>query len=466
MKKNKSKIFIFCFMVSVILSFLCSCGAPTADIYSMERMIAINDDGSPYNYPVKIGDKIISADEYNYSNHVNRIIKSIRKSGRTNILIYIFGGMNSLDDTVERSEIYSKKISETSDYYPILVNWESSLFDAYYDHLMWYRRGVRDPYLGPVLSPFYLIADIGRAITRLPINIVYQSMGTFGDYELEPEVDEEEIEDIEKMKIRASTGKDYTSASYRITRNIVYMIGFPTRIITTPAIDACGKNAWDTMLRRTQTAFQRSHTLKIEEDGKFNVAYSPPDGALSELMEALSELYSQDSNYVFTLLGHSLGAVMLNELIRRYPQLPYPNIVYLAPACSIKDAGNAIGPYMRANTNTVFYNLCLHENADKYEMMWWAVLPKGSILEWIDSFLGDPLVLRDLTLGKWNNAIRTLPNVVPELRQRIVIKAFGIDDPESNKILLGYPTAHTDFSDPRLRFWNPDFWQINPKKEN
>ena len=461
MKKNNLRIFIFIFISFVIVFYLASCCGPVVDIYTIERMIAINDDGSPYNYPVKIEDEIIPANEYNYSNHINKIIKSIRKSGRTNILIYIFGGMNTLDSTVERSESYAKIISETSDYYPILINWESSLFDAYYDHVMWYRRGVRNPYLGPVLSPFYLIADLGRALTRLPINIVYQSIGTFGDYELEPEVDEEEIEDIEKLKIRASTGKDYTSSSYRITRNIVYMLGFPTRIITTPIIDAGGKNAWDTMLRRTQTAFQRSHTLDEDKNGKYNVAYSPPDGALAILMNALSELYSHDSNYVFTLIGHSLGPVMINELIRRYPQLPYPNIVYLAPACTIKDAGNAIGPYMRANTNTIFYNLCLHENADKHEMMWWAVLPRGSILEWIDTFLGDPLVLTDLTLGKWNNAIRTLPQITPKVRPRIVIKAFGINDPKTNKILIDIPAIHTDFSDPKLRFWNPDFWKID-----
>ncbi len=116
---------------------------------------------------------------------------------------------------------------------------------------------------------------------------------------------------------------------------------------------------------------------------------------------------------------------------------------------------------MRANTNTIFYNLCLHENADKHEMMWWAVLPRGSILEWIDTFLGDPLVLNDLTLGKWNNAIRTLPQITPKARSRIVIKAFGIDDPETNKILIDLPATHTDFSDPKLRFWNPDFWKID-----
>ncbi|RLD12031.1 MAG: hypothetical protein DRI44_02100 [Chlamydiae bacterium] len=457
-------IFISAAVISGIL--LCSCSTPEVDVFTMEHMIAINDDGSPHKYPVKIDSKVISTDEYVYSNHVNKIISSIKKSGRTNILIYVFGGMNSLDSTIERSAIYAKDISDTSDYYPILVNWESSLFDAYYDHLMWYRRGVRDPYFGPVLSPFYLIADLGRAVTRLPINIVYQSLGSFSDYELEPESTAFEDKEIKKMGIRAFAGKDYTPAFYRITRNIIYMIGFPTRIITTPFIDAGGKSAWDTMLRRTQTAFQISHSLNIKKDGKFDVAYSPPNGALSILMDALSDLYAQNSNYVFTLLGHSLGPVMINELIRRYPNLPYPNIVYMAPACSIKDAGNAIGPYMKKNPNTVFYNLCLHENADKYEMMWWAILPRGSILEWIDTFLGSPLVLTDLTLGKWNNAIRSLPMVSPELRPRMVIKAFGINDPETNTILLEIPDAHTDFSNPKLRFWQPAFWQIKTMTKN
>ena len=115
---------------------------------------------------------------------------------------------------------------------------------------------------------------------------------------------------------------------------------------------------------------------------------------------------------------------------------------------------------MRNNTNTTFYNLCLNENSDKYDMMWYAAIPRGSILEWIDTFLGDPLTSDDLTLGKWNNSIRMLRSITPEFRRRIVIKAFGINDPDTNTILINAPQQHTDFSDPDLRFWNPEFWQV------
>jgi len=454
----KKIFFIFAVCFSGIL--LNSCATPAVDMFTMQRAIAINDDGSPHKYPVKIGDEIISENEYNYSNHVNAIIKSIKESGRTNILIFVFGGMNSLNETIEKSEVFAHAISETSDYYPIMINWQSSLFDAYFEHLIWIRRGYKSIYLGPPLVPFYFLADLGRAVTKLPINIVYQTIGATEDYDFTPGIDEDEMASIDKMKLRVSTGKDYTHLLSKITRGIVYSCGFPIRLITTPLIDAGGKSAWNAMLRRTRIAFQK------QGNGELNLSFSPPDGAMSILMDALVNLYEHDNKYYFTLIGHSLGPVMLNELIRRYPQLPYRNIVYLAPSCTIGDAGYALKPYINDHTNTTFYNLCIHENADKYEMMWYAGLPRGSILEWVDTFLGDPLTSDDLTLGKWNNSIKMLHSVSPEFRRHIVIKAFGIKDPETNTININKPQQHTDFSDPELRFWDPSFWQITPITKN
>jgi len=462
MKKLLLNIFVF---ASVAL--LNSCGTPAVDIFTAQRMIAINDDGSPHKYPVESGDVLISANDYNYSNQVDEIIESIKNSGRTNILIFVFGGMNTLDATIEKSEVLAHAISKTSDYYPIMVNWESSLFDAYLEHLIWNRRGRRDIYLGPTLAPFYLMADIGRAFTRLPINLVYQTIGTAEDYDFKPEIDTDEIATIDEMKLRISTGKDYTPLISKIARGAVYSCGFPIRIITTPLIDAGGKSAWDIMLRRTRTAFQKQdNDKKLLKNGDLNLSFLPPDGAMSILMDALSDLCEQDNKYFFTLIGHSLGPVMLNELIRRYPELLYRNIVYLAPACTIRDTGYALNPYMENHTNSTFYNLCLHENADKYDMMWYAALPRGSILEWIDTFLGDILTSDDLTLGKWNNSISMLNSITPKFRRHIVIKAFGINDPETNTILLDEPQQHTDFSNPRLQFWKPSFWQVIPITKN
>ena len=455
MKKNK-----ILFFLPVLL--LCSCGTPPVEKFTIERAIAINDDGSPYPLPVKVGEKIIPASNYNYSNHVASIINSIKKSGKSNILIFVFGGMNSIDATLEKSYGLATAITNSSDYYPILINWESSLFDAYYEHLMWNRRGLYSTYLGPPLAPFYLLADLGRAVTRLPINLVYQTISAPEDYDIESEFNETEQASIEKMKLRIYAGKDYTPLYSKIARSIVYTCGFPVRLFTTPLIDACGKSAWDIMLKRTRTAFQKQQENEINFNKKTKqLAFIPRNGAFAILMNALQNLYTNDNKYVFTLIGHSLGPVMLNEMIRRYPTLPYKNIVYLAASCTIRDTRYALNPYANIHTNFTFYNLCINENADRYDMMWFAVLPRGSILEWIDTFLGDPLTYDDLTLGKWSNSLRVLQSINPKFRKQVVIKAFGINDPETNTIILDEPQQHTDFSDPNLRFWLPSFWQIN-----
>jgi len=119
--------------------------------------------------------------------------------------------MNSLEETIKKSAILTHDISETSDYYPVMVNWQSSLFDAYFEHLIWIRRGNKSIYLGPPLVPFYFLADLGRAVTKLPINLVYQTIGTTEDYDFNSKINEDKIASIDKMKLRVSTGKDYTS---------------------------------------------------------------------------------------------------------------------------------------------------------------------------------------------------------------------------------------------------------------
>jgi len=451
--------FTFFYLISLLL--LSSCATPPVEEFTMKHAIAINDDGSPYALTIKTATDIIPENQYVYSNHVNSIINSIKKSGKTNILIFVFGGMNSLDATLKKSYILANAITNTSDYYPILINWESSLFDAYYEHLMWNRRGLDSVYLGPPLAPFYFIADIGRAISRLPVNLVFQTISVTKDYDMNSEIDESEKVSIDKLKLRVYSGKDYTPGYLYFFKFLVYTCGFPIRLITTPMIDACGKSAWDIMVKRTRTAFQKQQENEVSINKKTKqIIFLPPNGAFALLMDALKKLHDEDNKYFFTLIGHSLGPVMLNEMIRRYPNLPYRNIVYLAAACTIRDTRYALAPYANTHTNFTFYNLCIHENADRYDMMWFAALPRGSILEWIDSFLGDPLTYDDRTLGKWSNSLRVLQSIEPKFRSKVVIKAFGLYDPKTNNIILDEPQQHTDFSDPRLQFWNPAFWQV------
>ncbi|MFA7232262.1 MAG: hypothetical protein WC071_13405, partial [Victivallaceae bacterium] len=428
--------------------------------FTMEKMVAIDDEGNPKLYAYKDDERTVEPEEYTFNRQLDQMMSAIQKSGRKKILIYVFGGMNSVDSMVSITDEMARIIYAQSDYYPIFVSWESTLFECYLDHLFMIRRGVRSYTFGPALSPFYFTVDLGRAVTRLPINLVYQSYRTFsfeGDF---PELDAETIKKIENMKMRVYIGKDNSPGYYSVLANTSYIAGLPLRIITTPAIDTCGKSAWDIMKRRSKTAFIKAPPVEVGIEQEMKTALSPADGAMARLMRCLSGLCREHQDYEFTVIGHSMGPFIINEMIARYPELPYKNIVYMAPACSVIEAVRALKPYLEKHPESTFYNLCIHPRRDTQDMMIYGCLPRGSVLEWIDLYLSDPVSADELTLGQWDNAVFMLPRLMDTVQSQVVVKAFGLRDPVTNTIVLDMPEQHTDFGEPVLRFWEPEFWKI------
>ncbi|QSH41462.1 hypothetical protein P0136_07915 [Lentisphaerota bacterium ZTH] len=448
-----------------LLLVLCSCSSLKISESTSERMIAIKSDGAPALYSiVKPSGDVLSKSDYDYDQQLKSIMRGIKDSGRKKILIFVFGGMNSLDSTVERTENLSKIIYKESDYYPIFINWESSLADSYFDHLLFIRRGVKSYTFGPVLFPFYLVVDIARAVTRLPINLVFQSYGIFMGNTNTDEINGVDAERIRKLKIKYYVGEDYEPDYYPALRRFVYLLGFPVRVVTTALIDVAGKSAWDVMMRRSRIVFQRSQPFEADFSDEVNALTSPPDGALSIFMDRLVKFYKANPEYEFTLIGHSMGPFIINGILSRYDMLPYKNIVYMAPACSCEETAQALRPYLEKHPESTFYNLCIHPHMDASEMMFWAVLPRGSVLRWIDLYLADPLTSNDHCLGVWLNAMYSMPRLLGKVQKQCVIKAFGLYDPVTNTARLNMPQKHTDFSDPVLRFWEPKFWQIPQNK--
>jgi pimeloyl-ACP methyl ester carboxylesterase len=448
-------------VLSMVL--LTSCSSTKISKFTLQKMIAIDAEGGPRLYDVKHKGKVIPAEEYTYEQQLNGIIDGIKKSGRRKILIFVFGGMNSLDQTVAKSDELSKIIYSKSDYYPIFINWESQLFDCYFDHLFFIRRGVYSYTLGPVLSPFYLVSDVARAVTRLPVNLIYQSYGlAYSDYEM-PQLDEATVEKIRKMKIQVCLGKDYSPRYYAYVRRGVYFLGFPFRVLTTTLIDNCGKSAWDVMKRRSRTMFIKAYPYETGLENEIKLALSPPDGAMALFMDRMITLNREDpKKYEITVIGHSMGPIIVNEMVTRYPELPFKNIVFMAAACSTRETVKALKPYLKMHPKTMFYNLCIHPNRDSQDMMTYGVLPRGSVLEWIDLFFANPISESDMCIGQWVNAMYLLPRMMRGVEHQVVNKAFGVDDPETNTIRLNMPEQHTDFSNPVLRFWKPSFWKIPP----
>jgi hypothetical protein len=442
------------------------CGSLKISESTSERMVAIKSDGSPALYPIKkTSGKTVEVNDHKYEKQLDSIFAGIRKSGRKKILLYVFGGMNSLDSTVERTEELSSIVYAKSNYYPIFINWESSLADSYFDHLLFIRRGVKSYTFGPALFPFFLLVDIARAVTRLPINLVYQAHGVFFEDGIGKELSRENAEKIKSLKIKYYVGEDYEQSYYSTMRGVIYFFGLPLRVVTTALIDVGGKSAWDVMIRRSQLVFQKSQTFESDFSEEISAMTSPPDGALSVFMDKLVKFYRKYPEYEFTLIGHSMGAFIINGILSRYETLPYKNIVYMVPACSCKEAAQALRPYLEKHPESTFYNLCLHPNMDASEMMAFGVLPRGSVLRWIDLYFADPLTSNDHCLGVWINAMYSMPRLLGKVQNQCVIKGFGIEDPVTNNIEIDKPQKHTDFSDPKLRFWDPALWKL-PKDHN
>lgn len=171
-------------------------------------------------------------------------------------------------------------------------------------------------------------------------------------------------------------------------------------------------------------------------------------------------LNQRNRPWEITLVGHSMGAIVLNETIRRNPLLPIKDIVYMAAASTIRDYESSVIPYLRKNDKTEFYNLMLHPYAEREETYFEEygihhIFPRGSLLVLIDGFFSNPLSLYDRTLGRFDNYLlytHHAPNMPPGIEQRIHVRSFSAGKSDTD------PQEHGDFTS-NYRFWEERCWK-------
>jgi pimeloyl-ACP methyl ester carboxylesterase len=240
------------------------------------------------------------------------------------------------------------------------------------------------------------------------------------------------------------------------------------KLVSAPFVDMAGKASWGNMRRRTKTLFYRPEDFDERRDsvrrgrcpGSEDATPEPGfgTGALTRLLDALVAAQDERSRaFRFTLIGHSMGTLVLNEIVKRYGDLHFEHIVFMGAACSFKDFQDSIVPYLeqsqRNGSSCQFYNLCLHPAAETNERAAWNTVPRGSLLDWVDRYAAEPETPLDLTMGKWNNvmrALRTLSSLDEGVLARIHVTGFPYTD--------GAPVEHGDFNDAERRFWRPAFW--------
>jgi hypothetical protein len=419
-----------------------------------------------------------------YDAYLSKLFEAMRRDapmidGKKRLLIFVHGGLNTQVGTIQRAAALHRTI-QAAGYFPVFLNWQSSLFSSYFDHLLYIRKGQDLGVAGVPFAPFYLLADVARSVARAPVVWSFQfwnDIRSIPFFTPPDETDARRIADDVKREgiFDLAEGDDKRNIAEMIASGFSWFVTLPTKLLTAPFIDAFGKSTWEIMLRRTDLLYhtdgdfstasdvaKRAHTEKgyqhVQADGGFSVF-------MRRLQEELERNGGADA-WDITLVGHSMGTIVLNRLIHDFGTspsgtMPFNRIVYMAAAASVKEYEDSVFPYLAKNPRAQFYHLTLHARAearDRWEPVRYVDLPpRGSLLVWVDEFLANPATPHDRTAGRFTNLMVALHDTPEELRRRIHIKEFhaGADVRSTD------PQKHGQFSAP-FTFWKPECWE--PKR--
>jgi pimeloyl-ACP methyl ester carboxylesterase len=455
------------------------------------------------------------------------LFKGFRESGKSKVLLFVHGGMNAQKQGMQHFWSDYEHIRDASDYYPVFVVWPSGFASTYFEHLLWVRQGIRaetasEKAFSLATSPFRLLADLGRALTRLPLVVANNTRTDLETVTAIRHTDGgaavHQYQDLVKEGYYIAVDDDYSKHSDRALRAVTYWVTLPIKYFGASLIDGFGQGAWNDMLRRTQEVYpsrmadQELQRVKGDVAKQANLtmqqasapAQNTPStrnlskrqekrgqrflaAGLPTFMKSLRQMQSNAPDLEVTLVGHSMGAIILNRVVRD-SEIHFTNIIYLAAACSIEDFRRSVLPYMATHHGTEFYNLSLHPVAEAGELnnSLFDFPPRGSLLAWIDNFLANPVSEQERTLGAWENLFRVSPtgepimrsffddHRAPKLKERLHFKAFAVgfgneeqlrpeayqwNDhciPKDIQERCDNPLIHGEFSE--MPYWKPAFW--------
>jgi hypothetical protein len=454
-----------------------------------------------------------------YDKHLDTMFASILKYCRSQgfvtkekpckILMFMHGGLNTRDASLRRAVELTRWISNSGSY-PIFVNWDSGFPTSYRDHLFKVHKGIYEPLLAFV-APVQLAMDLGSAIAEAPAAWFAETRHTFtfiekmsinwkaalGSYAAlqdmqragtEPSVDiNEDLRADDKS--RGDTLLDGRTRSEKIVPGLAFVPTLPTKLLAPPfALQAMGSGAWDVMYRRTAVLFitEKRFNVHAERESKAASFTESVDetNAVPPLLRGFIDRFEQTFIPEFcggsepktlgcpqlelTLVGHSMGSIIIDQWLRYAPTLEIRNIVYMAGATSVNDYRDTVYNYLDRQRErrerktegsqiippTDVYHLVLHPSAEISERGFGDLAPRGSLLVWIDNYFSRPLTPLDRTVGRFFNLMPELARTRPELRSQIHVKVFRVGEATYGRT---DPQIHGDFS--QFPFWDSNFWK-------
>jgi len=437
---------------------------------------------------------------------LSALMQAVRESPHDTIIVLVHGGRVSLGKAYRGTEARAPVMLEAG-YHPIFVNWNSSASSTLFTHLFRVRQGQDwGVVAGALSSPFVVLAGAGRAVSRAPLNVLHLALdhcavlggvrrGTLESAERGsrvcrlPGVDDFRRNQaafearLDDSAFATTAGADSLAlgiGTYDLggrrgwTRLGVAAVTAVPQLVTGPLIDGFGSGAFFEMRRRARSMI-RSRGEYAPNAGTA-LEYLPPTGAVHALMDSLRALVLSSAHdslppgrrrqRSLILAGHSMGTIVLDRVLLHFPDLPVRRIYYLAAGSTIHDIEGSVVPFLERNPRTLFYHGMLHPYADAGEWQpdFLDLVPRGSLLEWMDDYLTTPETPFDRVAGKWSNIVAARQIFTPSVRGRVVLKSFGVRDEfdRDDPVLFGALGRHDGFSLPGFRFWDDASWQLRP----
>lgn len=352
------------------------------------------------------------------------LVKHAKKhDDRVRVMLYIHGGLNTERHSFERVQEQYQLILDDSDMYPIFVNWRSGPADSYCRYLFRIRQGKKSN-SAKFTSPIFFISDLLASVALAPKSWLVQGKHS---WDSQTQREEDYLEnylksaDYQNQIIHTDNDPHYNDAR----RSLWWLATSPAKIITTPFTYTLSKPAWDIMMRRTSTMFAKPG--EFDNNPRRYGDTHRGHGALSLFLGHLIDFQSEHDNITLdiTLVGHSMGAIICNEIVHAFPELNITTIIHMASADSIRNFLIKTVPFLEANQNTQFYALFLSPKNEDRETSLGGLTPSGSLLTWIDNSFTTPTTELDRRAGRWGNMRRALRFIPKPVLGRIHFKIFG-----------------------------------------
>jgi hypothetical protein len=409
-------------------------------------------------------------------------------TGRKRVLVYIHGGLNTYGTALERVDamlqIDEKDVrSIRRCFYPIFINWRSAFVSSYKDHLFAVRQGRFQKARAFATFPFALLDDVA--------NLPFGFLGTGGDLVLDGEatgnattpsdascakgelaaalahssdktiaqrtvIEAAQRADLQKQVKYGRCSVERGDRLFDIARRFPLGVLKP---VTGAPVDSFGDPAARIMTRRTELMFAPEQCSSFATLPERDVCRK---WSLNYLFERLSERAGMEAdNWEITLVGHSMGAIVVTEALRRFPRMPVRNIVFMGAAVTLESyedvfVRDTMHGYLARHPRAELFHLSLHRLAEIREVTLQDAAPRGSLLVWLDAFINEPQHIDQYTAGRTVTILRSLLDIKePRILARVHLREFDYE-PRKPKNERCTPQKHGEFDD--FVFWRRDFW--------